>query len=32
MSQEEMLKVMAEENPNINFLTEAFGAVPEDSS
>ncbi len=32
MSQEEMLKVMAEENPNINFLVEAFGAVPEDSS
>ncbi len=32
MSQEEMLKVMAEENPNINFLAEAFGAVPEDSS
>lgn len=32
MSQEEMLKVMAEENPNINFLVDAFGVVPEDSS
>ncbi len=32
MSQEDMLKKMAEENPNINFLVDAFGAVPEDSS
>jgi hypothetical protein len=32
MSQKEMLKVMAEENPNINFLVDAFGVVPEDSS
>ena len=32
MSQEEQLKVMAEKNPELNFLVEAFGAVPEDSS
>jgi hypothetical protein len=32
MPQEDMLKVMAEKNPNINFLTESFGAIPEDSS
>lgn len=32
MSQKEMLKVMAEKNPNINFLVDAFGVVPEDSS
>ena len=32
MSQAEMFSRMAEENPNLNFLVEAFGAVPEDSS
>ena len=32
MSQAEMFSRMAEENPNLNFLAEAFGAVPEDSS
>ena len=32
MSQKEMLKVMAEKNPNINYLVDAFGVVPEDSS
>jgi len=32
MSQTEMFSRMAEENPNLNFLTEAFGAVLEDSS
>ena len=32
MSQTEMFSRMAEENPNLNFLAEAFGAVPEDSS
>jgi len=32
MSQEEMLSRMKEENPDLNFLTEAFGVVPEDSS
>ena len=32
MSQKEMLKMMAEENTNINFLVDAFGAVQEDSS
>lgn len=32
LSQKDMLKEMAEENPNINFLVDAFGVVPEDSS
>ena len=32
MPQTEMFSRMAEENPNLNFLAEAFGAVPEDSS
>ena len=32
MSQKEMLKMMAEEKPEINYLVEAFGVVPEDSS
>ena len=32
MSQTEMFSRMAEENPNLNFLVEAFGVVPEDSS
>ena len=32
MPQEDMLKEMAEEEPEINFLVEAFGVVPEDSS
>jgi len=32
MSQTEMFSRMKEENPDLNFLTEAFGAVPEDSS
>ena len=32
MSQTEMFSRMADENPNINFLVDAFGAVPEDSS
>ncbi len=32
MSQAEMFSRMAEENPNLNFLAEAFGVVPEDSS
>ena len=32
MSQEDMLKKMAEEKPEINYLVEAFGVVPEDSS
>ena len=32
MSQAEMFDRMVEENPNLNFLVEAFGAVPEDSS
>ena len=32
MSQAEMFSRMKEENPDLNFLTEAFGVVPEDSS
>ena len=32
MSQTEMFSRMKEENPDLNFLTEAFGVVPEDSS
>lgn len=32
MSQTEMFDRMKEENPNLNFLAEAFGVVPEDSS
>ena len=32
MPQEDMLKEMAEEKPEINYLVEAFGVVPEDSS
>ncbi len=32
MSQAEMYSRMAEENPNLNYLAEAFGVVPEDSS
>ncbi len=32
MSQTEMFSRMKEENPDLNFLVEAFGAVPEDSS
>ena len=32
MSQTEMFSRMKEENPNLDFLTESFGAVPEDSS
>ena len=32
MSQKDMLKEMAEEEPEINFLVEAFGVVPEDTS
>ncbi len=32
MSQAEMYSRMAEENPDLNYLAEAFGVVPEDSS
>ena len=32
MPQTEMFSRMKEENPNLDFLTESFGAVPEDSS
>jgi hypothetical protein len=32
MSQTEMYSRMAEENPDLNYLAEAFGVVPEDSS
>ena len=32
MSQTEMFSRMKEENPDLNFLVDAFGAVPEDSS
>ena len=32
MSQTEMFSRMAEENPDLNYLAEAFGVVPEDSS
>lgn len=32
MSQTEMFSRMADENPYLNYLTEAFGVVPEDSS
>ena len=32
MSQEEMLSRMKEENPELDFLVDAFGVVPEDSS
>ena len=32
LSQAEMFSRMKEENPDLNFLAEAFGAVPDDSS
>ena len=32
MSQTEMFSRMKEENPDLNFLVDAFGVVPEDSS
>jgi hypothetical protein len=32
MPQTEMFSRMKEENPELDFLTESFGAVPEDSS